>query len=149
MLDRRKLFLERYPKRDFCDFSIIGLKESQEYLFKLALNFGLDITGTHYNILLRLREHSTFVKIIDETTFKPIETLKEQGNEVHDKVFVNYFDFSEIYEISSQELDIYFDDLYFPYSDDVEIFDKSCSWVLFVTNKMRLMELTQQKKADP
>ena len=47
-------------------------------------------------------------------------------------VYISWYRFDDIDEISLEDFDTNFHDLWYPASDDIEVFDKSLSWVLLV-----------------
>jgi hypothetical protein len=49
-------------------------------------------------------------------------------------VYLNWYRFDRIDEIDSADLTHYFSDFWYPDSDDIEILDESCDWILVVSH---------------
>ncbi len=66
--------------------------------------------------------------------------IRELGMESATTVLLNWYRFDRIDRIALVDLSLYFVDIWYPGSDDIEIFDESCSWVLAVshTGELRL-----------
>jgi hypothetical protein len=48
------------------------------------------------------------------------------------KIYINWYRFDDIDEMSTGDLDRWFHDFWYPDSDDIELFDQSQNWLLFV-----------------
>lgn len=46
--------------------------------------------------------------------------------------YVNFYRFDHICEFPTTQLATYFDDIWYPASDDIEIFDDSLAWMIAV-----------------
>jgi hypothetical protein len=51
-----------------------------------------------------------------------------------DKVYINWYQFDDIDILSFNDLNKYFDYIWFPSSDDVEIFDDTYEWMLSISH---------------
>jgi len=58
-----------------------------------------------------------------------------------DRVFVNWHQYDEIDQISLSDFDEYFEYIWYPSADDIDIFDSSFAWVLSVSHDGRLKVL--------
>lgn len=64
--------------------------------------------------------------------FELIKTLFKLEIIPLERVFINWYMFKQIDEFDIKDVDKYFDDIWFPSSDDIDIFDKTLDWVLTV-----------------
>ena len=51
-----------------------------------------------------------------------------------EKIFINWYHYDDIDEFFFAELNKYFDDIWYPGSDDIDIFDDTLSWILSVSH---------------
>ncbi len=65
--------------------------------------------------------------------------LGEAGVEVGDQIYVNWYRFDDIDEMGIDELSRYFGDIWYPASDDVDLFDHTLYWVLSVSHGGRIV----------
>lgn len=54
------------------------------------------------------------------------------GIRVTDLAYVNWHRYDVIDRVSFVDLSRYFSDIWYPDSDDIEVFDESCAWILVV-----------------
>jgi hypothetical protein len=47
-------------------------------------------------------------------------------------LFINWDRFETVDRVSAADLTRYFTDIWYPGADDIEVFDQTCNWVLFV-----------------
>lgn len=52
-----------------------------------------------------------------------------------EKVYINWYQFDNIDEIQFSSLNRYFDDIWYPGPDDIDIFDESFLWILSITHE--------------
>ncbi len=58
--------------------------------------------------------------------------LKSAGIVSPKNVFINWYQFDNIDVMTSKDVVRYFDDLWYPSSDDIDLFDSSFAWVVSV-----------------
>ena len=51
-----------------------------------------------------------------------------------DKVYINWYRFDEIDQMEFVDVARYFGDIWYPTSDDIELFDDSLTWILSVSH---------------
>lgn len=64
--------------------------------------------------------------------FKLIETLNSLNVNPLSNVYVNWNRFNDIDILNVADVDIYFFDLWYPSSDDIDIFDESFDWIISI-----------------
>jgi len=64
-----------------------------------------------------------------------------------DHVYINWYRFDKLDRMAVDDLAQYFDDVWYPSSDDIDLFDSTLSWVLSVTDEgyIRFVKFKQEK----
>jgi hypothetical protein len=75
----------------------------------------------------------------DDTAFSIERLIRELRVECSENVYLNWYRFDDIDQISLTDLDQYFSDLWYPGSDDLDIFDDSADWVVSITHYGKVM----------
>ena len=91
-------------------------------------------------------ERATLLKLIDEIA-EPLEGSAEaEGFDLGSvlaalqirprvDVYINWYRFDSIDRMAFADLRRFFDDIWYPASDDVEVFDESLSWILLISHE--------------
>lgn len=64
--------------------------------------------------------------------FSILNTLNGIIKNANDKLFVNWYRYDEIDIFKAGDLSTYFDDIWFPDVDDIDIFDNSLDWIVTI-----------------
>lgn len=64
--------------------------------------------------------------------FKLIDNLKKIGITPMKEVFINWYRFERIDVFNAVDLDKFFYNIWFPSSDDIDIFDESLNWIVSI-----------------
>jgi len=64
--------------------------------------------------------------------FNLARTLEETGVRPQETVYVNWCRFDTVDVIRLDELSEFFDYIWYPSADDIEVFDSGCAWILLV-----------------
>ena len=74
-----------------------------------------------------------FLSEIDANSdFKLINTLKCLKIKYLDSLYLNWYKFDNIDAIALKDLDKYFYDIWYPGSDDIDIFDSNLTWIVSI-----------------
>ena len=68
----------------------------------------------------------------EDENFSLKSLLKELDIEVKGKIFINWYRFDNVDEISLDDLSHYFDDLWYPAADAIDVFDNTFGWILSI-----------------
>ena len=68
------------------------------------------------------------------------------GISVHDKVFVNWYHFDKIDTLAFKDLAVFLGYIWYPSSDDIDIFDSSFSWIVSITHQGEVYIAQRDKK---
>jgi hypothetical protein len=66
----------------------------------------------------------------EDDDFHLQETMVRVGITPQKTVYVNWYRYDEIDEMHFAELAKYFDDIWYPSSDDIDLFDSTFSWLV-------------------
>ena len=62
------------------------------------------------------------------------QIFHSEGIRTNETVLVNWYQFDDIDRIRIKDFDKYFNDLWYPSADDIEIFDNTLSWMLSISH---------------
>jgi len=129
-------FRDEYPNKEFPWFRPLleaELIEIRSKMFKL-------LKVSDGNNLIRLVN-----KIINEGVF--LDNFNAENNKFSlaavlncleitplQKIFINWYRFDDIDEMYFDSLNDYFDDIWYSGPDDIDIFDKSFSWIISISH---------------
>jgi hypothetical protein len=110
----------------------IGNMDSRDHLVKI-----IDALGTTVKDINADSDDFALKKTFDILNIRPNTT-----------VFVNWYHFDDIDEFSFVDLDKYFGDIWYPGSDDIDIFDATFSWIVSVSHygSLKLLDLSWKSK---
>lgn len=108
--------------------------EADEVRRRMAARLELPPDGDPLVLVRRLLEAETWVRGFDATqeTFHLDEVFRVVGIEPPPQVLVNWYRFDRIDQFQLADLIAYFGDIWQPSTDDIDIFDESCAWVVSV-----------------
>jgi hypothetical protein len=100
----------------------------------LAAKLGLPAGSDPLALVRRLLEVESVLPDLDAESeqFDVLRALERAGVRPGPSVLLNWYRFDQIDELALIDLEAYFADLWYPSSDDIDIFDESCDWILSV-----------------
>lgn len=120
----------------FPTFVALHSDRCRELLRKVAVFCKMPADTDGLGLVSQLVGMSTVIEVLDESAC-PVDLydmLKSQGIHPFREVFVNWDRFRTIDSIGLADLSEYFFDIWYPSSDDIDIFDESVSWVMSVSH---------------
>lgn len=136
IMDEHKIqnFNNNYPNSAFPDFRTLSAVEAEHIRKSLRDKLGMHSGSTPLDIVIKLGDDSTVISgadaDADDFSFK--SAVLQAGIEPSKRVLINWYRFDVIDEIALDDLTNYFDDIWYPSSDDIEIFDNSISWMISI-----------------
>jgi hypothetical protein len=129
-----KHFERDHPGVPFPNFVTLTPVEAQKVRHDFAAKARFDRSDDTWALLTYLLSLSHTLKpATTEGNGIDLPTLLQMaGVTPQDEVYINWDDFRTIDRIAFADLSRYFDDIWYPGPDDIEIFDDGFSWVLFV-----------------
>ena len=111
----------------------LDMKECESLQGALAVKLGLPRHSNSLEILreLELRSQDLCGIRPSDDSFRALDLFSRLGLDARN-IYINWSRFDDIDEMSAADCSDVFHDLWYPSSDDIEIFDRSMTWVLLV-----------------
>ena len=121
----------------FPDFETFSSQECRDIRYKLCLRLSLSPESKGVDLALSIDRLQTCLNDVrtDDASFDLESVLRSIGVTVCNDVFVNWRHFEEIDKMNVQDLSKHFSEIWYPCSDDIDIFDSSLSWVLSINHE--------------
>jgi hypothetical protein len=74
--------------------------------------------------------------------------LRKLGVTSPKKVYLNWYRFDDIDQIDLADLDRYFFDIWYPDSDDLDVFDDSADWIVSIAHHGNVRLFRKQRQAE-
>lgn len=126
-------FEKYYDDVIFPKFKELDAREINEFQKKLTLKLGMSEINL-LNLTASIRRMSTGIEKINAQSegFDFNELLSSLHTEKIESVYINWYRFDVIDKMKLIDFAKYFDDIWYPESDDVDIFDDSMSWFVSI-----------------
>ncbi len=123
-----KNFNSAYPDKAFPFFEAITAERLKDVQGELKKSFSC--SDIDLEVIKRIRKQALHVGYAEDDQI--FDVLKKHNIASLEKVIINWHRFDELDEMVLADLDTFFDDIWYPPSDDIDIFDESFSWVLSI-----------------
>jgi hypothetical protein len=125
-------FVASHPNLSFPKFRPLAAEECESLRTNLANKLGIPPTSSGLEVLKSLESFARKVPNVQpsDDNFSPTSLLLRVQSEP--QVFINWSRFEHIDEMSAADFGSSFHDLWYPSSDDIEVFDKTLKWILMV-----------------
>lgn len=135
-MDRFKIehFQRDNPGRVFPAFVTLGAAETHALRERLKRQCGLQSGASDLELTRSLAAASTVLSNADPQgpDFNVATLLRQLNIRPGEEVLVNWYRFDVVDRMRFSDLASHFTDIWYPGSDDIEILDDSCSWILVV-----------------
>jgi len=102
--------------------------------YKLKQIFGLCEKSELLDLLKVMRSNQIMLnRNAMEEKFSLLELFSSQGIIPHDFVYINWYRFDVVDKMKLLDLCQYFNDIWYPGPDDIDIFDDSFQWIVSVS----------------
>ncbi|MCL5773492.1 MAG: hypothetical protein M1536_03850 [Firmicutes bacterium] len=124
------------PWRSFPEFVTLSKDEADRIRLTFERKTGIDTTKDKWDLLRYLESLSCQVKNVNAESedFDLSLIAYKVGLKPRDEIYINWDDFTTIDRMNFLDLSKYFDDIWYPGPDDIEIFDDTFSWILFISH---------------
>lgn len=94
-----------------------------------------------------LRGKQLFFNLInaEDENFKFFDVLKNLQIKAENHLYINWDNFQMIDEFRSEDFYKYFDDIWFPSADDIDIFDSQINWIISIRHDGAIFYIKTQK----
>ncbi len=135
-MERLKIqnFEREHPDVPFPQFVTLSAAEAARLRQEMAFKAGFDRPDDTWALLTYLVSLSRTLRgaTSDGTGLDLRAILQKACITPLDDVYINWDDFRTIDRMSFADLCRYFEDIWYPGPDDIEIFDDALSWILFI-----------------
>lgn len=122
------LFQEQH-NTSFPRFRTLSEGQCHEIMDALFLKYGIDSSNPDQELM----QKETFLENADATQhFDLLETLQRLDFNYGEEIYVNWGGFKQIDVFKIDDFHKYFYDIWFPSSDDIDLFDKGLNWFLSI-----------------
>ena len=129
-------FQHAYSNGAFPSYKELSSDECASIRRQLAETFGISTNTLPVDLVNKIQSMSRPLAEADanDTHFDLAQTLQTKQIPSPKLVFVNWNRFDRIDQMRFQDLRLHFDSIWYPSSDDIDIFDETCEWVLSVAH---------------
>lgn len=129
-------FKQEHPGLKFPEYESLNENECQIILNKLVRNFGFKELSDGLLLLKNLeniaKQVSNVNSEIDVCDFKSI--MLSYGIDIPKHIYINWYRFDRIDKMKLDDFSKFFFDIWYPSSDDINIFDDSFYWIISITH---------------
>lgn len=135
-MDEFKLvnFLRSHPGIALPEIAPLSASESLAVQTSLATRLGLPPTVSREKLVAHLDERETPISGIDAANddFSLRAVLQAENLVPDEQVMLNWYRFNDIDRVKCSDLCTFFHDIWYPSSDDLDVFDSSYNWVISI-----------------
>lgn len=129
-------FKNAHPGKEFPWYRTLSDEEMREIRARLKDRIGLegDIDRLDLCQVLATRSKVWHGTDPDSESFSLLDFLSHLGIEPREKLLLNFYRYDDIDEMWLKDVDAYFEYMWYPGSDDIDIFDDTLSWIVSVSH---------------
>lgn len=131
-----ELFSQEYPDKEFPWFRHLS-SEEQRYLYaKIAFLLKSSAEISSRELVEKINDNGIILSNFhaEKAGFSLSAVLESKNIIPQDKVFINWYRFDDIDQLYFEDLNRFFDNIWYPGPDDIDIFDESFLWMLSVSH---------------
>lgn len=127
-------FKREWPGTMFPNYYSLNDEELLIIQNKLFTKFLSNKNGDLLELVQKIEAIGLAVDLVNamNESFSLLDLFSKKNIYSNDFVYINWYRFDDIDRINFSDLDKFFDDIWYPGSDDIDIFDDSISWILSV-----------------
>lgn len=133
---KKEHFERDNPARIFPFVEVVPEEETSSIRRRLATKLALHAQDDGLELTRQVRRRSSPLSSpnAQDEGFELKRLLAKIGIDAQPVVYVNWYRFDQIDKLELSALDAHFADIWYPSSDDIEIFDDSLGWVVSVSH---------------
>lgn len=130
---------------DFPKYVSLDTAVTKKIQSLIAQKLGLEIYSDGLALVRKIDSLGELCAGIDAASeeFSLRKALFHEGIKSSGDVYVNWYRYDTIDKIGLDDFDRYFDDVWYPSVDDIDVFDDSLAWVLSVSHdgKVKMLKM--------
>jgi hypothetical protein len=142
-----KNFEMEHPGTQFPWFHSLDLNETKQVLDDLKSTFGVPESKTTLELVVLLDSMAEDIAEFnaESDTFELRGVLYHLGISPLPRVFINWYRFDQIDVMNLDALAEWFDDIWYPSADDIDVFDSTYSWIISISHSGNIKSLVSDK----
>lgn len=130
-------FKGTFPHRDFPWYRSLDREEAKKLRERLSIAFSVSDDISDGELLLKLKNLGEAINGVnaEDEAFNFTALASSVGITLGEMVFVVWSGFCDIDQFRAVDIADYFSDIWYPSADDIEIFDESCEWMIFISHE--------------
>ncbi|RJQ56705.1 MAG: hypothetical protein C4526_01135 [Nitrospiraceae bacterium] len=131
-----KHFEKDNPSKKFPEIHSLSLQETESICQKLSEKLGLNSQDPKF-IIDVIDKKGVILKEFNanDDGFLLSAILSHLSIQPRKNVYINWYRYDQIDEMTFDDLNNYFNYIWYPASDDIDIFDSSYSWIVTVSHE--------------
>jgi len=132
-----ELFEKENPSNEFPSFITLDSEGTAKIRQRFAQKLKTTENLGGKELLALLSSNCETIKKFNATVvgFNVSEVLSDLKVFPKDKIYINWYRYDDIDEMSFTDFSKYFDYIWFPSSDDIDLFDDTYDWVLSISHE--------------
>ncbi|MBI1911043.1 MAG: hypothetical protein HYS21_03490 [Deltaproteobacteria bacterium] len=130
-----ELFKKENPSKEFPTFRQVHLEEQKALFQKMSEKLGLELQEDLFTIAKTIIQKAIPIEGFNaqNVNFNLFQLLSNLEIKPEKNVFVNWwFKYGDVDEFAFTDLNDYFNDIWFPGPDDLDIFDSTFNWIIHI-----------------
>ena len=129
-------FIKDHPNKQFPWFNTLSQIESQKIFEKLKQKINIAKKISHKALVKKIHKKGRNINFANAESIEfDFEDLISHLNiKPNIKIYINWYHYDNIDIILFREFCKYFDYIWYPSSDDIDLFDDDLSWVISVSH---------------
>jgi hypothetical protein len=120
----------------FPEYRSLLPSEAQVIYHKLVSMFGIDANIEPSKFVITINDNAVYLRDLNanDSGFSLIGVLDHLNIKSTNIVYVNWYQYDEIDEMALSDLNRYFEYIWYPGADDIDIFDSTLYWLLSISH---------------
>ena len=124
------------PGKSFPKYRLLTTSETDQIHDKLTTILKLENSAEPKKMIAMINDISLELRGVDanDDKFVLMKVFSNLNIQSKEYVYINWYQYDEIDEIDLNDFSKYFNYIWYPSSDDIDIFDSTLSWILCVSH---------------
>jgi len=128
-------FAREYPGKSFPDYRSVSAIEAEQTKLRISMQMDFPPSASSLELVRLVREQSTVLSNVNAESddFNLKSVIFRAGIMPKEEIYINWHRFDEIDRMRLEDLSGYFEDIWYPSADDIDLFDDSLSWIFSIS----------------